>query len=54
MLRLLRLCSLKAVKPMPRKGTFRIICTVADTEGYDRFMAGFTGAWLMERQWADW
>ena len=48
--------TVKAVKPMPRKGYFRIIWrrTVADTAGYDRFMAGFTGARLMERQWADW
>jgi hypothetical protein len=48
--------TVKAVKPMQRKGTFRIIWrrTVADTAGYDRFMAGFSGARLMERQWADW
>ena len=48
--------TVKAVKELPRKGTFRIIWrrTVADAAGYDRFMAGFTGARLMERQWADW
>ncbi len=46
----------KAVKELPRKGTFRIIWrrTVDDTAGYDSFMAGFTGARLMELQWADW